>query len=203
MKAIPSQIGAGAVSRRMGWVTANHAKRAQGISLVCAFLVTLVGPSVQAATEATYKLLGREVGGYASKADLPGIVAKELGPRASIVDWEEIKKHCGQSETNLKAFCEQIGLAPNSSAWVTLGGKRFWENERHYFIYRADHKPPEDFLAHDQLQDNFLLLGSWYETRPVLVKIKDYNAADAAKWAKWDAVLAAKSKADVSGVYTW
>ncbi len=204
MKTIPVHIGARASSPHFGLniVSSNHAKWGQAISMVSAFLITFQGASVQAATEATYKLFGREVGGYASKDDLPAIVGKELGPRASIADWDEIKKQYGQSEANLKAFCERLGLAPDKSAWVTLGGKRFWENQRYYFIYRADHKRPEDFMLHDQLQNDFLLLGSWFDARPILVKIKDYNAADAAKWAKWDAMLAAKNKVEVSGVYT-
>lgn len=210
MKAFPIHIRAGTASRHLGFniINANHAKLGHGISLVCAFLVTLTGLSVQAAAAATYKLFGREVGGYASKDDLPGIVKRELGPRASVADWEEIKKQYGQSEATLKAFCEKLGLAPYSSAWVTVGGKPLWQNERRYFVYRADHKLPEDFMLHDQLQNNFLLLGSWFDARPVLVKITDYNAADAAKWAKWDEVLAARNNAavaknkEVAGVYT-
>ena len=210
MKTLPIPISAGAVSRHVGLniITANPAKCLQCFSLVCAFLVTLGGLRVQAATEATYKLFGREVGGYSSKDDLPGIVRKELGPRASVADWEEIKKQYGQSEVSLKAFCEKLGLAPSGSAWVTLSGQRFWQNERHYFVYRADHKRPEDFMAHDQMQGDFLLLGSWFETRPVLVKITDYDAADAAKFAKWDEMVASRTRAaaarskEVSGVYT-
>ena len=176
--------------------------------MVCAFLITLGGLSVQADTEATYKLFGREIGGYSSKDDVPGIVKKELGPRASVADWEEIKKQFGQSEASIKVFCEKLGLAPNASACVTVGGKRFWQNERQYFVYRADHKLPEDFLLHDQLQNNFLLLGSWLDARLVLVKITDYNAADAAKFAKWDEMLATRNKAaatksrELAGVYT-
>jgi hypothetical protein len=204
MKTTPTHLGAGAVSRHLYFnkMLSNHGSSALRGALVCAFLVTLGGLSAQGTSEATYKLFGREVGGYASKDDLPGIIAKQLGARATIADWNEIKQQHGQSEANIKAFCDKVGLAANGSAWVTMGGKRFWENQRHYFAYRADHRLPEDFMLHDQLQNNFLLLGSWYETRPILVKIKDYNAADAAKWAKWDALLVARTKADVSGVYT-
>jgi hypothetical protein len=204
MKTSPIHFGAGTVNRCMGFngVTANLGRWGAGIPLVCAFL-TMVGTlSAQAGTEATYKLFGREVGGYSSKDDVPGIVKQKLGPRASIADWEEIKKQFGGSEASLKAFCEKISLAPAGDAWVTQGGKQFWQEQRHYFIYRADRKLPDDFLQHDQMQNNFLLLGSWYGQRPVLVKITDYNATDAAKFAKWDEMLAAKNKVDVSGVYT-
>jgi hypothetical protein len=189
-------------------ITTNPGSGQRRGSLACAVLLTLGALSAQAGAEATYKLFGREVGGYASKDDLPGIVTKALGSRASVADWDDIKKQYGQSEAGLKAFCDKLGLAPNSSAWVTSGGKRFWENERHYFVYRADHKLPEDFMLHDQVQDNFLLLGSWYDTRPVLVKLTDYNAADAAKFARWDEMLASKAKAaatrntGLAGVYT-
>ncbi len=152
--------------------------------------------------EPTYKLFGREVGGYSSKDDLPGMVKKEIGPRASIADWDEIKRQHGNTEAGLKAFCDRIGLGPNSSAWVTQGGKRFWQEQRHYFLYRANHKLPEDFMLHDQLQDNFLLLGSWYDARPVLVKVVDFDPSDAEKWAKWDALFKAANENTISGAYT-
>lgn len=201
--------GTGMTNRRWGCnqVTAREGSRQARGSLVCALLVALGSLSTQAAEQATYKLFGREVGGYASKDDLPGIVTKALGSRGSVADWNDIKKQYGQSEADLKAFCDKLGLEANSSAWVTLGGKPFWQSERHYFIYRADHKLPDDFMLHDQLQDNLLLLGSWYETRPVLVKITDSNASDAAKFAKWDEMLATKAKAaaasnrQLAGVY--
>ena len=204
MKTMQLQAGAGATNRRMdsNQVTAGNVRRHYGISLVCAFLVTLGGCSAPAAAEATYKLLGRETGGYASKDDLPAIVNKALGPRATIADWDEIKARYGGSEAGLKAFCEKAGLAPNGSAWVTQGGKRFWQSQRQYLLHRADHKMPEDFMLHDQMQNNFLLLGSWFDARPILVKIIDYNAADAAKWAKWDQMLAIANSKDVSGLYT-
>ncbi len=209
MKAFSIQIGAGMVVRHLGFneVGANRARWGNALSLVCAFLVTLGGLSAQAAAETTYKLFGREVGGYAPNDDVPGIVKKELGPRASVADWNEIKARFGQSEASLKAFCEKIGLAPEGSACVTVSGKRFWQEQRQYFVYRADHNKPEDFLVHDQLQNSFLLLGSWVDQRLVLVKIADYNAADAAKFAKWDETLAGRDKAtpekmkELAGVY--
>jgi hypothetical protein len=196
MRIIQLQPGAEAINRRVAVYV-----RPDVIAVACAMLFAIGGCCVQAMENPTYKLLGCEVGGYASKDDLPAIVARELGPRGTIADWDEIKRRYGGSEADLRAFCDGIGLGPNGSAWVTQGGKRFWQDERHYFIYRADHKLPEDFMLHDQLRENFLLLGSWYEARPVVVKIKDYNTSDAAKWVKWDAMLAAKDKAVVSGIY--
>ena len=204
MNTTKSLAGTKATNQRTGVnkVTAKNGTGRNPVPLLCAFLVALAGFSVQAAAEAAYKLFGREVGGYSSKDDMPGIVKKEIGPRASIADWEEIKKQYGQSEASLKAFCEKLGLAPDGSACVTLGGKRFWQDQRQYFLYRADHKKPDDFMVHDQLQNDFLLLGSWLDARPVLVKITDYNAADAAKFAKWDAILAAKNKGQMLRVFT-
>ncbi len=163
---------------------------------------SLLAFSYRADAEPTYKLFGWENGGYASKDDLPALVKKEVGPRASIADWDDIKARYGKNEAELKAFCHKLGLAPNGSAWVTQAGKRFWQEQRHYFIYRADHKAPEDFMLHDQMQNNLLLLGSWYESRPILVKVVDYNATDAAKWANWDSMLKATNETVIAGVYS-
>lgn len=154
------------------------------------------------AAEATYKLLGRETGGFAAKADLATVVNYKVGARASLADWEELKAKFGGNEAALKGLCEKMGLAPNSSAWVTRGGNQFWQEQRRYFIYRADHKPPPDFMAHDQLQNNFLILGSWYGTRCAVVKVTNYNAADEAKWAAWDKQFQEAGTKDISGAYT-
>ena len=55
MKTIPIHIGAGGVSRHIGFntVSANHACWGHPISLVCAFLITVGAVSAQVATEAT------------------------------------------------------------------------------------------------------------------------------------------------------
>ncbi len=201
MKTIQIWLGCRARNCRTGFKQLPSEKTRHSIRLACVLLVTLTGFYVQAA-ETAYKLFGREVGGYSSKDDVPGIVKRELGARASVADWDEIKKQYGQNEVSLKAFCERIGLAPEASACVTVSGKRFWQEQRQYFIYRADHKKPEDFLLHDQLQNDFLLLGSWADARPVLVKITGFNADDAAKWAKWDKTLKEANEKDISGVYT-
>ena len=193
MKTMLNDVAAGANGRRMGFsrAAASRAWRQAVVGLCC---LALGAASAGAASEPTYKLFGREIGGYTSKDELPGIVKKELGSRASIADWNDIKKQFGQSEASLRAFCDQVGLAREGSAWVTLGGKRFAESQRGYFIFRADHQPPGDFGLHDQLQDRFLLLGSWFDARPILVRITGFTAADAAKWAKWDQMLAARAK---------
>ena len=202
MKTIRQSAVAEALNRRTFFnpYSAAKVKRQQVVPLVGVLLIALGGNCTQAA-EATYKLFGREVGGYASKGDLAAIVKKDLGPRAALADWDEIKTLYGGTEADLKAFCEKVGLAPNGSAWVTKGGNGFWQDERRYFIYRADHKLPEDFMLHEQMQNNFLLLGSWYTPRPILVKIIDFNATDAALLAKADKLLATANSANISGVY--
>lgn len=202
MKKLPSKTNSKTSSRyaRSKHPLARTVKRLLPVVLSTSWLA-LFG-SVSPAAEATYKLFGGDAGGYSSKDDLPGILTKEIGSRATIAEWDEIKKTYGQDETSLKEFCDKIGLAPNGSAWVTVGGKRIWKEERHYFIQRADHKLPGDFFVHEQLQNNLLLLGSWMDSRPVLVKIADFNAADAAKLAKWDKLLKAANEKDISGVYS-
>ena len=205
MKTFRLKPCAGAAVRRAGF----NMEQCVVIPLVCAMLLAVGGCRPAAAGGPTYKLFGREIGGYSSKDDVPAIVTKELGPKATVAEWEEIKKQFGQSEASLKAFCEKVGLAPEGSACVTVGGQRFWQGSpRQYFLYRADHKKPDDFMVHDQLQNEFLLLGSWINPRPVLVKLTDFSAADATKFAKWDGMVAtlkeraAEKMKEFAAVYT-
>ncbi len=51
------------------------------------------------------------------------------------------------------------------------------------------------------MQNNFLLLGSWVDARPVLVRVTDFNAADAAKWAMGDEMVKESNEKNISGVY--
>ena len=111
MKIIQLKPCAGAAVRRAGF----NMEQCLVIPLVGAMLFAVAGCRPAAAAGGpTYKLFGREIGGYSSKDDVPAIVTKELGPKASVAEWEEIKKQFGQSEASLKAFCEKVGLAPKA-----------------------------------------------------------------------------------------
>jgi len=111
-------------------------------------------------------------GVFSEKDDLAAAVKREYGDTASIADWNEIKAAYGASEADIVAFCQRSGIQPGLRAYLTRGGNRFWQDNRHYYLARVDHNPPGNFMSHDGIQNNFLVLGSWYGMKmPVLAKI--------------------------------
>lgn len=47
---------------------------------------------------------------------------------------------------------------------ITKDGQLRWDGDRHYFVGRHDHSKPPGFLAHEQINDYQLSLGSWHGT---------------------------------------
>jgi hypothetical protein len=107
---------------------------------------------------------------YREKENLSEAVKNEFGPQATIADWSDIKKGYGG---NIEEFIKEIGLkyGEDESVLVTNKGREFWSNNRHYFITRFDGSVPSGYLAHDQVQKNVIVLGSWFDINfKILVK---------------------------------
>ncbi|MCK4736013.1 MAG: hypothetical protein KAT65_26395, partial [Methanophagales archaeon] len=48
----------------------------------------------------------------------------------------------------------------------------FWSGRRHYFMTRHDHNCPGSFLVHDDIENHFIDLGSWYNLEMHVLCIK-------------------------------
>ncbi len=78
-------------------------------------------------------------------------------------------------------FARRLDLEWNEHLWVTVEGERVFPGAgllgepgrtRYYFLSRWDQAKPENYEAHDQILDNFLSLGSWYDfSWQILVKL--------------------------------
>ncbi len=107
---------------------------------------------------------------YTETDNLDALVIAEFGAGAVLADWDDIVANFTGTAAQ---FCDAIGL-PNyqDSAMCMRTGSRWWSSTRHYFLERHDGTPPPGFLAHDNL-DNFIVsLGSWYGmSKKVLAKV--------------------------------
>lgn len=57
---------------------------------------------------------------------------------------------------------EDMEAIPNTGYRISRNGKLRWQGDRHYFFARHDHVKRADFLAHDNIDDYLLSLGSWF-----------------------------------------
>ncbi len=110
---------------------------------------------------------------YHCSSDLLEKARVEFGSTAVLADWKDIKASYGN---NIAAFCNNIGLEVGeiNSAFVTRNGDYKYENtDRQYYISRFNGDKPGGYLAHDDIDNNYLCLGSWDDcTFKILVKYR-------------------------------
>ena len=106
--------------------------------------------------------------------DLKAECKKQLGAGVRLADWNDILAYSeagGSMDdfiTELKipleyANPEDIEAIPNTAYRISRNGELWWENgDRHYFFARHDHIKRAGFLAHDDIDNYLLSLGSWF-----------------------------------------
>ncbi|HNS55808.1 MAG TPA: PEP-CTERM sorting domain-containing protein [Smithellaceae bacterium] len=109
---------------------------------------------------------------YAPTANWAEAVASEFGPTAQVVDWNIITAEFGGSVDSLRSFLDGIGVMDvNNAPGVTCNGSQTWDGTRSYGINRAEGIVPSGYLIHDQIQNYWLLLGSWPADRQLVASV--------------------------------
>ena len=111
---------------------------------------------------------------YLSNSDLNAAVQKEFGTNFHMADWNDVKANISNDSMAAGNWADALGIADGGQVIVTNGGQRVWgivygtypecatDKNRYYFIQRDNALgKPGYFLAHDQIGDYYLLLGSW------------------------------------------
>lgn len=115
---------------------------------------------------------------YHCNSDLLAAAKGEFGSSAVLADWQEIKSQFGSSATTIAGFLDDIGMEVGEpkSAFVYNSGEGLWGGtSRHYYISRFNGSKPVGFLAHDQIGNDYLCLGSWDDCSfRILVKYKSF-----------------------------
>jgi hypothetical protein len=102
---------------------------------------------------------------YSEKNDLDSAVLTDYGEEYRMADWQDLLKIISIAE-----FSDEVGIKNGNHYYIKYNGERFYSDTRQYFISRYDGNLPSGYLAHDQIDNNFLCLGSWYdENFPVLI----------------------------------
>ena len=98
----------------------------------------------------------------------------QLGGGFRLADWNDIVSY-HEDGGSLPDFIAGLKMAPPGRApqppdeigngyRVSRDGKPIWSGRRHYFFARHDHSKPSHFLAHADIDNHHLSLGSWYGT---------------------------------------
>ena len=96
---------------------------------------------------------------YSETDDLEQAVLNEFGPNWRIADWNDLLT----ISNDIDNWANAIGMEVIEDNYiVTRNGNHFWSGNRHFFITRFDHNVPGYYLVHDDIDNGFLCLGSWY-----------------------------------------
>jgi hypothetical protein len=113
-------------------------------------------------------------------------VIQEYGGGATLADWTALKDLFSNDRADLVSFLDGIGMTERGDgAWVKRDGTRFWSGDRHYFMKRHNGDVGGSFLAHDDMYSNTVSLGSWYSSKPALVRLAS-NSTTASASAEVD-----------------
>jgi hypothetical protein len=143
-----------------GWVSIVENDKEENKQIIQnANLLLMFSGSAKGADGFTYRL---SLNRYSEKVDLTARAKQEFGSTAEVADWNDIKTNFGN---NVGAFLTLIGMPPGfeESIMVKRNGQFFYGTARQYFVNRFDGKVPGYYLVHDQIGNNTLVIGSWYD----------------------------------------
>ena len=88
-----------------------------------------------------------------------------MGIGVRLADWNDLVAYheAGGSLVDLIANLKiPIEIANSQQYRISMNGELHWRGDRHYFVARHDHTMRTGFLAHDDIDDYHLTLGSWF-----------------------------------------
>jgi len=122
----------------------------------------------------TYKYFGVTLLEYSTDTNKTKIINNIFGSDYREADWNDIKEFYNNGGDLEKLF-KSLDM---TSAFVTRDGYEKW-GSRYYFITFHNHNKPSYYLAHDNIDNYLVSLGSWYSPKKILViqkeKKEDYT----------------------------
>ena len=121
--------------------------------------------------------------------DLKAECKAHFGEGIRLADWNDILTY-HQAGGSIEDFITELKIPleygnpgdmeaiPNTSFRISVNGKLRWQGNRHYFFARHDHVKRADFLAHDNIDNYLLSLGSWFGKGGFALCYGDLNSTE-------------------------
>ncbi|MCG7895445.1 MAG: LamG domain-containing protein [Candidatus Thiodiazotropha taylori] len=106
---------------------------------------------------------------YSYGTDTNQMCISEFGPNWQIADWNDLVDFHNNGG-NLAQLVTELGYSEKDRTWVTRNGDYSASGSRDYFVRYFNHEITSNFAAHDNIDNHFFSLGSWYGTYYVLCK---------------------------------
>ena len=99
------------------------------------------------------------------KGDLKAACKEKLGVGVRLADWNDLVAYheAGGSLSDLIENLKiPIEVANSQQYRISMNGELIWNGDRHYLLARHDHTKRAGFLAHDDIDNYHLTLGSYF-----------------------------------------
>lgn len=105
---------------------------------------------------------------YEYNTDWEQLVRDEFGEDYRVADWRDLKNFHEQGG-DLLALFDNLGLHQcGIDVTIKYKGVKNYTAERGYYATRHEHNKPTGYLAHDNIDDYLISLGSWSGTRKIM-----------------------------------
>ncbi len=95
---------------------------------------------------------------FTEQADPNQQCINEFGPNYSLADWTDLEQI-----PNIVQWADSLQMPSNIQIWVQNNGQEYWNGgNRHFLIQRHNGSLPGGWLAHDNINNYFISLGSFY-----------------------------------------
>ncbi|MBN1970902.1 MAG: SUMF1/EgtB/PvdO family nonheme iron enzyme [Candidatus Delongbacteria bacterium] len=112
---------------------------------------------------------------YTELSDWDQIVQNVFGSEYRVADWNDLKNYYSAGNDLLELY-NNLGLIEyDTRAYLELNGVPNFNDSRYYIASRHEHNPPGDYLAHDNIDDYLISLGSWMGNNQILAIKIDNN----------------------------
>jgi hypothetical protein len=106
---------------------------------------------------------------YEDISDWDQIVSDVFGSSYRVADWDDLVAYHNAGGDLLDLF-DGLGLTEvGNSAFVERSGDPNYSTDRYYYASRHEHNKPGHYLAHDNIDNYLISLGSWYGSRNIMV----------------------------------
>ncbi len=113
---------------------------------------------------------------FAHDADWSSIVNNLMGEGYRVADWNDLVAYHAKGH-DLLEMLDGLGVRERGGIGsVTRNGDRRWRGNRFFFASRHDHNRPGNYLAHSNIDNHLVSLGSWWGERRILAIREDYAA---------------------------
>lgn len=133
--------------------------------IIASIFISLSCPSYAGSFSITNTIVDKD-------ADMNSVCKAEFGASYQLADWANNIKPSYTNGLEIDKIIPHPENGGEINVWVSNSGDTFWNGTRHYLATRfpTDHVLPTaySYLAHDNMDNYLLALGSWYTNRRIL-----------------------------------